>query len=890
MANIQELDNQISIIEADKELLYDILTNKNIAGLSVLDSLETYVKSVSKLSNYAMYDFNTEADMNKSKSYPIGTYGLVIKEVAEESKYNDSTEDTLYTSFDVPSRVQDINYKKIADNQEIVININTDLGNTVGQLKITSIDARLNIKINTYTVKVQWNRIPSEAGEYILSLYEINGVDDYKGGTNYILPEAVDLVLMTEIEDVDLKKSLLKFMPLKNAIYDSLNVYAQTEKWELLFKQLEYEVDTQIKVYNTLEEMNADTVDNYAIGIVLNTEEALRLTTDVVQENRIYKQIILGPEVIINVPKVATRFTYAYSDANDEVTVTLVKEATDEDTRLVLLSSKDYKDAISEVTYSTDITYTYKVKNKVENTDYDVYTFEISSKSTYDSKLGITERVNIDSSEFDRVEIDTPKTNTSSVTITSNNCEIIDGLYGKILYINNNQNNEDNHWEFSGIYMYNGNTWQALALGLNASASTIFTGYKAYTDSGAVTGTGTSDANAVATDIMSGKSAYVNGVKLIGTFSLDTELAEQDRLLTEQTQDISDVITALENRIALGLQEATSDANAVAGDITKDKTAYVNGVKLVGTLEQLDTSDATATASDMASGKTAYVNGEKVTGIVPEVHGIGVDAKNGGTTHTAGYLFVEGKAPQKMILNYNDYIKVSALDYDVRQAIGLTADKLKKDETILGVTGTYEGTSVPDWSQIGYSGVPQEITNGFNIARIIMQDWTVKSDYSYELSGYGGCIFMPLVDTSNAIIMGGMLYACYSLITVPLLNTSNVTNMESMFGECSALLTIPQFDTSNVINMSEMFVGCRSLITVPLLNTSNVTNMESMFGGCDVLSDESLNNVLAMCIGATSYTGTKTLVELGLSPTQAETCQTLSNWDAFVAAGWSSGY
>ena len=591
MANIQELDNQINIIEADKELLYDILTNKNIAGLSVLDSLETYVKSVSKLSNYAMYDFNTEADMNKSKSYPIGTYGLVIKEVAEESKYNDSTEDTLYTSFDVPTRVQDINYKKIADNQEIVININTDLGNTVGQLKITSIDARLNIKINTYTVKVQWNRIASEAGEYILSLYEINGVDDYKGGTNYILPEAVDLVLMTEIEDLDLKKSLLKFMPLKNAIYDSLNVYAQTGKWELLFKQLEYEVDTQIKVYNTLEEMNADTVDNYTIGIVLNTEEALRLTTDVVQENRIYKQIILGPEVIINVPKVATRLTYAYSDANDEVTVTLVKDALDDDTRLVVLSSKDYRDAISEVTYSTDITYTYRVKNKVENTDYDVYTFEISSKSTYDSKLGITERVNIDSSEFDRVEIDTPKTDTSAVLITSNNCEIVDGLYGKILYINNNQNNEDNHWEFSGIYMYNGNTWQALALGLNASASTIFTGYKAYTDSGAVTGTGTADANAVATDIMSGKSAYVNGVKIMGTFSLDTELAEQDILLTEQTQDIADVITALKNKIALGLQEATSDANAVAGDIKKDKTAYINGVKVVGTSEAGEPTD-----------------------------------------------------------------------------------------------------------------------------------------------------------------------------------------------------------------------------------------------------------------------------------------------------------
>ena len=66
--------------------------------------------------------------------------------------------------------------------------------------------------------------------------------------------------------------------------------------------------------------------------------------------------------------------------------------------------------------------------------------------------------------------------------------------------------------------------------------------------------------------------------------------------------------------------------------------------------------------------------------------------------------------------------------------------------------------------------------------------------------------------------------------------------------------------------------------------------MFHIFYHCPALSNESLNNILAMCANATSYTGTKTLAYIGISETQATTCQGLSNYQDFINAGWTTGY
>lgn len=154
----------------------------------------------------------------------------------------------------------------------------------------------------------------------------------------------------------------------------------------------------------------------------------------------------------------------------------------------------------------------------------------------------------------------------------------------------------------------------------------------------------------------------------------------------------------------------------------------------------------------------------------------------------------------------------------------------------------------------------------------------------------GELLEIPLFDTSNVTYMPAAFKGCSKLTEVPLFNTSKVINMNETFRLCESLTSIPLLDTSSVTIMSNIFYGCTNLINIPIFNTSNVKNMKYMVKDCPSLSDESLNNILMMCVNATNYTYTKTLADIGLTSEQATKCTTLSNYEAFTTAGWTTGY
>jgi surface protein len=181
----------------------------------------------------------------------------------------------------------------------------------------------------------------------------------------------------------------------------------------------------------------------------------------------------------------------------------------------------------------------------------------------------------------------------------------------------------------------------------------------------------------------------------------------------------------------------------------------------------------------------------------------------------------------------------------------------------------------------------------YSLATIPLLDTSSVTDMQSMFSSCSMLTTIPLLNTSRVTNMVSMFSSCRKLTTIPLLDTSSVTTMSSMFLNCSSLATIPLLDTSNVTNMYDIFHGCTNLTTVPLLNTSSVTgNMNNMFAQCSKLSNESLDNILQMCINATAYTGTKTLYFLGLRSSyySVSKIQALPHYQDFIDAGWTIGY
>ena len=134
------------------------------------------------------------------------------------------------------------------------------------------------------------------------------------------------------------------------------------------------------------------------------------------------------------------------------------------------------------------------------------------------------------------------------------------------------------------------------------------------------------------------------------------------------------------NKVIYGgntLIDLTSDT-ATAADVAAGKYFHLkSGERVQGSSTyDADTSDANASASELLYGQTAYVNGVKLTGSMPNNGGNDVTVTTkAGTTIPAGYYDGSGTAA-----------------IDSTSATNLIADNIRQSVTILGVTGNMSGS------------------------------------------------------------------------------------------------------------------------------------------------------------------------------------------------------
>lgn len=168
-----------------------------------------------------------------------------------------------------------------------------------------------------------------------------------------------------------------------------------------------------------------------------------------------------------------------------------------------------------------------------------------------------------------------------------------------------------------------------------------------------VEGTDTSDANAVPADIKIGKTAYVNGEKIIGS------MMEGEYLYyTPSTEDIE--IPAGYTRGG----KVWGDKDLIAENIKEGITLF----NVEGSYKGLDTTDATATADKILQDETAYVNGEKVTG----------------TMNNYGIKDITPTTKDQVI--ENSYVEKVTIIGDAN----LLQENIKSGVTLFGVEGTFD--------------------------------------------------------------------------------------------------------------------------------------------------------------------------------------------------------
>lgn len=233
------------------------------------------------------------------------------------------------------------------------------------------------------------------------------------------------------------------------------------------------------------------------------------------------------------------------------------------------------------------------------------------------------------------------------------------------------------------------------------------------------------------------------------------------------------------------------------------------------------------------------------------------------------------------------------LAYDEMQPRILTDTDKTIDKNIYVIPTKSDGTPLLDTSQL--TKADDLFYYCTNLLSIPMLDFTNLTIMSGTFQGCKNVKYIgDIYSNSEQIVMSYCFSTCESLLKIPNLNIGKIQGATCMFTGCKMIEEIPELDFSICRGVSHTFDGCTNLKQVPVFDFSSVKgnfSMTNLFRNCTSLTANSLNNILQSLSTVTDeYTDDKTLKEIGLTSSQSTKCTTLSNWAACEAAGWTTGY
>ena len=301
-----------------------------------------------------------------------------------------------------------------------------------------------------------------------------------------------------------------------------------------------------------------------------------------------------------------------------------------------------------------------------------------------------------------------------------------------------------------------------------------------------------------------------------------------------QTVNVSDTFSSysakIEN-IETGID--TSDATATATDILEGKTAYVNGVKLIGTMESL---------TDVIANQTNIIN--ELEAELNDKAGLSFQVPNG---MKFGYTRVSDFPS----LDTSDVIDMSNMFVQCPNLVNtpsLNTINVTDMSWMFGACSKLVNISNFDTSNV--TNTYRMFSQCYNLTTVPNFDTSNVINMAETFFDCEKLSTIPNFNTSKVTSMHRMLDGCHDLTSVPNLDTSKATSTALMFNACRNLTSIPEFNTSNVTNMAYMFSNCYNLVDIPELNTSRTFNIALLCTNCNNLSNESIQNIVNMCINS----------------------------------------